>query len=83
MPQKFRQREQDLDWTVLSPAVGFYGGSAAQARGRTGHYRLGNDEPLMQADGQPGDISVQDLAVALIDALEQNQYLKTRFTVAY
>ena len=77
------QREQDLDWTVLSPAVGFHGGSAAQARGRTGQYRTGKDEPLMQADGQPGDISVQDLAVALIDALEQNQYLKTRFTVAY
>jgi hypothetical protein len=37
----------------------------------------------MQADGQPGDISVQDLAVALIDSLEQNQYLKSRFTVAY
>ena len=77
------QREQDLDWTVLSPAVGFHGGSAAQARGRTGHYRTGKDEPLMQADGQSGDISVQDLAVALIDALEQNQYLKSRFTVAY
>ena len=77
------QREQDLDWTVLSPAVGFHGGSAAQAQGRTGHYRSGRDEPLMQADGQPGDISVQDLAVALIDALEQNQYLKARFTVAY
>lgn len=77
------QREQDLDWTVLSPAVGFHGGSAAQARGRTGHYRTGKDEPLMQADGQPGDISVQDLAVALIDALEQNQYQKARFTVAY
>ena len=77
------QREQELDWTVLSPAVGFHGGSAAQAKGRTGHYRLGNDEPLMRADGQPGDISVQDLAVALIDALEQNRYLKARFTVAY
>ena len=77
------QREQDLDWTVLSPAVGFHGGSAAQSKGRTGHYRSGKDEPLMQADGQPGDISVQDLAVALIDALEQNQYLKARFTVAY
>ena len=37
----------------------------------------------MRADGQPGDISVQDLAVALIDALEQNRYLKARFTVAY
>ena len=57
--------------------------SAAQAAGRKARYRLGKDEPLMHPDGQPGDISVQDLAVALIDALEQNQYLKARFTVAY
>ena len=32
------QKEQALDWTVLSPAVGFHGGSAAQASGRTGNY---------------------------------------------
>lgn len=77
------QKEADLDWTVLSPAVGFHGGSAAQAKGRTGSYRSGKDEPLMNADGTPGDISVQDLAVALVDALEQGQYIKSRFTVAY
>ena len=77
------QKEADLDWTVLSPAVGFHGGSAAQARGRTGSYRTGKDEPLMNADGTPGDISVQDLASSLVDALEQGQHIKTRFTVAY
>ena len=77
------QKEADLDWTVLSPAVGFHGGSAAQARGRTGSYRTGKDEPLMNADGTPGDISVQDLASSLVDALEQGQHIKARFTVAY
>ena len=77
------QKEHSLDWTVLSPAVGFHGGSAAQAQGRTGQYRTGKDEPLMQADGQSGDISVQDLAVALVDALEQKTHLQQRFTVAY
>ena len=77
------QKERDLDWTVLSPAVGFHGGSAAQAKGRTGHYRSGKDEPLMQADGQPGDISVQDLALSLVDALEQSAHIQARFTVAY
>ena len=77
------QKERDLDWTVLSPAVGFHGGSAAQASGRTGQFRIGKDEPLMQANGQPGDISVQDLAVALIDALEQSAHIQVRFTVAY
>lgn len=77
------QKEHCLDWTVLSPAVGFHGGSAVQTQGRTGKYRTGRDEPLMQADGQSGDISVQDLAVALVDALEQNTHLQQRFTVAY
>lgn len=77
------QKEQTLDWTVLSPAVGFHGGSAAQSKGRTTQYRTGKDEPLMQADGQPGDISVQDLAVALVDALDKREHIKARFTVAY
>ena len=77
------QGESSLDWTLLSPPVGFHGGSAAQAQGRTGQYRSGQNEPLMQADGKPGDISVQDLAVALVDALEKKVHLKARFTVAY
>lgn len=77
------KKEQTLDWTVLSPAVGFHGGSAAQSKGRTAQYRTGKDEPLMQADGQPGDISVQDLAVALVDALDKREHIKARFTVAY
>ncbi|MEG0447218.1 MAG: NAD(P)H-binding protein [Comamonas sp.] len=77
------QKEAALDWTLLSPAVGFHGGSAAQAQGRTGQYRTGKDEPLMQADGTPGDISAADLAVALIDALDRNTHLRERFTVAY
>lgn len=77
------QKENTLDWTLLSPAVGFHGGSVAQSKGRTGQYRTGQDAPLMQADGQPGDISVQDLAVALVDALEQHNHSQSRFTVAY
>ena len=77
------QKESTLDWTLLSPAVGFHGGSVAQSKGRTGQYRTGQDAPLMQADGQPGDISVQDLAVALVDALEQHNHSQSRFTVAY
>lgn len=77
------QKDSTLDWTLLSPAVGFHGGSAAQSKGRTGQYRTGQDAPLMQADGQPGDISVQDLAVALVDALEQHNHSQSRFTVAY
>lgn len=77
------QRESGLDWTVLSPPVGFHAGSTGQAQGRTGRYRTGKDEPLMQASGQPGDISVEDLAVALVDALDHGRHVGERFTVAY
>lgn len=77
------QKEETLDWSLLSPAVGFHAGSAAQARGRTGQYRTGSDAPLMQDDGQVGDISAQDLAVALVDALERQLHVRQRFTVAY
>lgn len=77
------QKERALDWTLLSPPVGFHAGSAAQAQGRTGTYRSGSDTPLMQANGEPGDISAQDLAVALVDALEQQRHVRQRFTVAY
>ena len=37
----------------------------------------------MQPDGQPGTISVSDLAVALVDSLEQGTHKQARFTVAY
>ena len=77
------QSKAKLDWTLLSPPIGFHGGSAAAALGRTGHYRTGSDAPLMQADGQPGDISREDLAVALVDALEQHLHPRARFTVAH
>lgn len=76
-------QDTGLDWSFLSPPIGFHGGSAAQSQGRTGQYRTGQDAPLMQADGTPGDISAADLAVALVDALEQQAHVRQRFTVAY
>ena len=74
------EKESSLDWTLLSPPISLQLDGLGE---RTGHYRTGKDEPLMQADGQSGDISVQDLAVALVDALEQKTHLQQRFTVAY
>lgn len=74
------QKESALDWTLLSPPIAFHPGGAT---GRSGQYRTGRDEPLMQPGGAPGTISDADLAVALVDALEQNAHLRERFTVAY
>lgn len=74
------QKESALDWTLLSPPIAFHPGGAT---GRTGRYRTGKDEPLMQPDGAPGTISDADLAVAVVDALEQGAHVRERFTVAY
>lgn len=74
------QGEGSLEWTLLSPPIAMQLGARGE---RTGTYRVGSDEPLMQADGQPGSISAADLAVALVDALDKGEHVRARFTVAY
>lgn len=69
-----------LDWTFLSPPIAFHAGVENT---RTGHYRVGQDHPLMAADGSPGTISAADLAVALVDELERPAHHRQRFTVAW
>lgn len=64
-----------LEWTFLSPPAMLEPGD------RTGKYRLGNDEMLM--DGKhPAGISVADLAVAVVDEIEDPRHIRARFTVA-
>jgi len=73
------KKETQLDWTMISPLIGF---SPANPGVRTGTYRLGTDSPLMN-ENQPGTISAEDLAIALIDEMEQKKFACQRFTVAY
>jgi len=68
--------ETDLDWTFLSPAIHLHPGE------RTGKFRLGTDSPVFDDKGQ-ADISVEDMAVAIVDELEQGQFIKRRFTLGY
>lgn len=70
------RKEDGLDWTFLSPAIELHPGE------RTGKFRLGNEHPVFDADGR-SHISVSDLAVAVIDELENNQFIKARFTLGY
>ncbi|SDW56864.1 NAD(P)-dependent oxidoreductase [Lysobacter enzymogenes] len=70
------REERELDWSFLSPAAHLVPGE------RTGRFRLGGDQLLVDADGE-SKISVQDYAVALIDELEQPAHSRTRFTLAY
>ncbi|SMB79507.1 hypothetical protein SAMN05660772_00394 [Pasteurella testudinis DSM 23072] len=71
------QQEQDLAWSFISPPVGL--GEVEEKR--SGQYRLGKDDVLMDGDA-PAGISVADLAVAIVDEAEQQKHLRQRFTVA-
>jgi len=70
------KRETTLDWSFVSPPIGLAPGE------RTGKYRLGADELLAGQGEQPAGISVPDLAVAIVDEIEQPRHLQRRFTVA-
>lgn len=70
------QNEPGLDWTYLAPSARLESGS------RTGRFRLGGDELLVDANGD-SHISVEDYAVAMIDELEQPAHMRQRFTVGY
>ncbi|MFZ6656342.1 NAD(P)-dependent oxidoreductase [Undibacterium sp. TJN19] len=73
---KLIQKESTLDWTFLSPPIGLAPGQ------RSGSYRVGADTLLPGVADAPAGISVQDLAVAIVDELENPQHIQKRFTVA-
>ncbi|EFH13278.1 NAD(P)-dependent oxidoreductase [Teichococcus cervicalis] len=70
------KREDGLDWTFLSPSAWFVPGE------RTGHFRLGTDQLLVDATGD-SRISFEDYAIALADEIEQPKHIRRRFTVGY
>lgn len=70
-------QEQDIDWTFFSPA-----GAFDEKGERTGQFRLGKDDLIVDANGQ-SHISVQDYAVAMVDELEKPAHHKERFTIGY
>lgn len=70
------KKEEQLDWTFLSPAFHLEPGQ------RIGKFRLGKDNPVVDANGE-SKISVEDLAVALLNETENPQFIRQRFTVGY
>ena len=70
------RKEQDLDWTFLSPSAEFVEGE------RTGKFRLGKDHLLIGADGKSW-ITFADFAIALLDEVEHPAHSRQRFTVGY
>ena len=65
-----------VDWTYLSPPASLEPGT------RTGSYRSGSDELVVDAYGS-SRISLEDLAVALLDEAERPKHQRARFTVGY
>ncbi|WP_308418728.1 NAD(P)-dependent oxidoreductase [Leeia aquatica] len=68
--------EKELDWVFLSPSALLVPGE------RTGKYRVGKDDLLIDADGK-SHISLEDYAVAMLDEAEKPQHHRERFTVGY
>ncbi|GGF64906.1 3-beta hydroxysteroid dehydrogenase [Paenibacillus albidus] len=69
-------RNCELDYTYVSPAASIQPGR------RTGQFRIGLDRLIVDEDGD-SNISVEDFAVAMVDEMEEGNFSRTRFTVAY
>ncbi|MFD9659251.1 NAD(P)-dependent oxidoreductase [Streptomyces mirabilis] len=63
-------------WTYFSPAEDIAPGE------RTGRFRIGTDQPVLDADGH-SRISAEDAAIALVDEAELPRFVQRRFTVGY
>ncbi|CAH1213784.1 hypothetical protein PAECIP111892_03907 [Paenibacillus auburnensis] len=69
-------RGSELDYTYISPPAAIISGR------RTGMFRIGLDRLITDEDGK-SSISVEDFAVAVVDELEEGNFSRERFTVAY
>ncbi len=70
------RKESGLEWSLVSPAAHIAPGE------RTGKFRLGGDEPVLDAKGE-SHVSVEDLAYAVLDEAETPKHTGKRFTLGY
>lgn len=68
------REESKIEWTFISPAIIFEPGE------RTGAYRAGGDELLVDEDGL-SRISMEDFAIAALDEIEVPRHVRERFSV--
>lgn len=73
-------KEHDLDWVFFSPAGAF---EDADKGKRTGKFRLGKDDLIVDPATGTSHISVQDYAIAMVDELEKPVHHQERFTIGY
>jgi putative NADH-flavin reductase len=66
----------DVQWTFFSPPMRIAPGT------RTGKFRIGEDQVVVDAQGNSA-ISMEDFAAAMLDELENPRFVNRRFTVGY
>lgn len=69
-------KNHDIDWVFFSPAAFLEEGV------RTGKYRLGKDDLMLDENGK-SSISLEDYAKAMVDELEEPKHHRERFTIGY
>lgn len=69
-------RASGINWTYFSPPMMIQPGE------RTGQFRLGGDDIILDAEGK-NHISFEDYAIALVDELEKPVHERSRFTIGY
>ena len=73
----YRSSADGVRWTYVSPPpLEFHPGE------RTGHYRTGDDHPVTDREGR-SVLSYQDMAVVIVDEIEDPHHENARFTAAY
>ncbi|GAB2834891.1 NAD(P)-dependent oxidoreductase [Microbacterium insulae] len=77
--EDLQQGPASRDWFYVHPAGGFGAWNPGE---RTGHYRDGGDV-LVTDEDRESFISGADLAVAVVDEIEEPKHSRERFTVGY
>jgi putative NADH-flavin reductase len=69
-------RTSNRYWTCATPSAEIRAGE------RTGRFRVGGDQLLVDADGR-SRISYEDFAIAILDEIERPRHVQRRFTAGY
>lgn len=72
-------KEENFAWTYFSPAIEMNPSNPGK---RTGHFRLGINTPVYDSECR-SRVSVEDVAVAIADEVENEQFLNKQFTIGY
>ncbi|MEV4479023.1 NAD(P)-dependent oxidoreductase [Micromonospora coxensis] len=73
----YRSSADGVTWTYVSPPpLEFHPGE------RTGRYRTGTEHPVVDEQGR-SVLTYEDLAVAIVDEIENPRFVNMRFTAAY